>query len=66
MRRAIIAATMAFCFCPFVTFSFEPTYEGGYPMGNMRHFGLTPGEEFKPDDRAKMILDRGCPTTSSG
>ncbi|MDJ0957901.1 MAG: hypothetical protein QNI91_13620 [Arenicellales bacterium] len=31
MRRAVIAAIIAFCFCPFVTFAFEPTNKGGYP-----------------------------------
>jgi len=38
----------------------RPPAEGLAHLGNMRRLGLTPGESWKPDARAKKILDRAA------
>ncbi|MDJ0993015.1 MAG: DUF1214 domain-containing protein [Dinoroseobacter sp.] len=39
--------------------------EGLAHLGNMRRLGLTPGETWAPDDRARAILDRAAATAEA-
>lgn len=40
----------------------RPPAEAAPHLGNMRRLGLTPGEDFAPDDRAQAILERAAAT----